>query len=703
MGSDLDYINVLKGLTEIPFNVGKKLLVDFLTGNPKNESIVRNRLDTSLSFGSLCYTETETEQLIDKLMSNGFIKSVTVPGKRFWKVLGITPKGVLEIKTPTLNQKKFSFKEAKTKITDEDKAIFDNFKEFLDGFNDEQKKAVICGNSHILSIAGAGSGKTTVLTKRIEFLIKYKSIDPSKILAITFTRKAKQQMVEKLDKLGIYGARVETFNSFCEQFLRTHNDLIYDRQVKVINYADRFKIISSALRTLGITMDMAIATYFSAGQRRFKTSEQLKNIFMNDCFFIRDYSKFKGRELDESSFKDAETAHKRSAEIVGGICNYIEGYMKKNGLRDFADQLVDTIKCFKENSSLIPSFEHILVDEYQDVNSTQIKFIDLLNSPSLFCVGDPRQSIYGWRGSDIKYILNFSTKYPECSIITLTKNYRSGEKIVNLINSSIKDMGLANLESSAGKEGSIHLLKFGTEKEEFAYVAQGIKMSEYKRNDIFVLARTNRQLKEFSKILRSKKIDCVLRTDDTRGDIIVGENDVTLATVHSIKGLEASLVFVIGCTSMNYPCKGSEHPVIEMIKVDEYDKEEEEKRLFYVAMSRAKEKLVMTYFSKNPTFFITNEMLLMFGKEVVEKEIKQKKLVKTKQVKNKELFAKLKEWRLELARQHKVPAYIIMHDATLIEIISLMPATISDLDSVSGMGPIKISRYGQSLLDVVNS
>ena len=218
-------------------------------------------------------------------------------------------------------------------------------------------------------------------------------------------------------------------------------------------------------------------------------------------------------------------------------------------------------------------------------------------------------------------------------------------------------------------------------------------------------------MKEFSKILKAKRINFILRTDDTRGDIIAGEEDITLATVHSIKGLEASLVFVIGCSSLNYPCKGSEHPVIELIKIDEYDKEEEEKRLFYVAMSRAKEQLVLTYYSKNPTFFISDPMLEMFGKEreeksvdvkIVKSKIRRKVKKITKKSDNPELFAKLKEWRLSLARQKRLPPYIIMHDSTLIEIIALMPKTLVELQNVSGMGPIKIERYGKEVLEIVN-
>ena len=118
--------------------------------------------------------------------------------------------------------------------------------------------------------------------------------------------------------------------------------------------------------------------------------------------------------------------------MVFEICNYIESYMKKEGLRDFSDQLIDAISFLEKNGELVPNFEHVLVDEYQDINSTQIKLLKILNSDNLFCVGDPRQSIYGWRGSDINYILKFGETYPNAEMIYLTKIF--GFKNIFLLN-----------------------------------------------------------------------------------------------------------------------------------------------------------------------------------------------------------------------------------------------------------------------------
>ena len=700
---ELDYLFVLKALNEISFSVGKKLLIDFLRGIKSNKSIERNFLSSKEHFGILAYDEEELNAIIDNLILNNLIKITSVNGKKFWKVLELTEKGINEIYHPTLHKKKlsFNFKETQTQITKKDSELFEKFSEFLDYYNDEQKKTIISDNKHILCLAGAGSGKTTVLAKRIEFLVKHRSKNPKKILAITFTRKARAEMMRRMEH--IENVNIETFNSFFEKILRHHNNLIYNKPVRVINYRDKIVMVTRALSNLNTSPVQATNTYFSQTQKQGKTTEQLQNIFMNDCFFIRDYYKFKNKSLRTLSFENISKDNKKSADLVFAVCNYIEAYMKKYGLRDFADQLVDTIKLFGTHPELIPEFEHILIDEYQDVNSTQIKLIDILNPPNLFCVGDPRQSIYGWRGSDIRYILNFEDKYPDCDIITLTKNYRSTKHIVNLINNSIRNLGLTDLRSACEGKKDINLLKFASENAEFEYIIKKIIASGLPGNKIFVLARVNRQLKELSQKMKLAGIKHVVKSDEMKRSVTSGKDDVTLATIHAIKGLEAQMVFVVGCNAPNFPCKGSEHPVIDMVKIEEYDKEEEERRLFYVAMSRAKNSLYMTYHGKKPTYFITKGML-----EIMEDEKKKKAPKKAKEkisvnmsTISGDLVTKLKNWRGSLAKETGIPAYCILHNKTLTEIAQVMPKTSAELQDIGGLGPAKITKYGDDILQIV--
>ena len=684
-----DYILILKALKEIPFGVGKKLLIDFLQGKEKNKSIERNQLHRCEHFGCLVHGKEDIAPVINNLIMNNLIRLRAIEGKKFWKVMELTEKGRKEIDSPSLHKRRLSYglKESRTIITDQDRVMFDALP-FLNKYNDNQKKSIICKNPRILCIAGAGSGKTTVLTQRIAFLVKYCSQAPEKILAVTFTKKAREEMRSRINNNVV---SVETFNSFCEKILRQHNDLIYDRPVRVLSYRDKIVIIREALASLDIPMTEAIDTYFSWAQRRGKTEEKLANIFLNDIFFLRDYFKFKNLPIDSDSF-EVSAEHEKSLRMVMSIGKYVEAHMKKHGYRDFADQLLDTLSLFSRHRDVIPEFDHVLIDEYQDINSTQIELIDTLAADNLFCVGDPRQSIFGWRGSDIKYILNFEDKYPGCEITTLTENYRSTEHIVRLINSSIKDMGLADLDSNVQGEKDIQLTKFSSQDSEFRFIIDEILSSHLPRNEIFVLARTNRLLKDLSTLLKQKDIKHVTRSDDARRSVLAQDDELTLATIHAIKGMEAEMVFVMGCTPNNFPCKGSEHPVMDLVKIDEYDKEEEEKRLLYVAMSRARRTLHLTY-PKSHTYFITDQMASLIRGSGFQQ--------KTAPEASNDLLARLKEWRTAVSESSHLRAYQVMHDRTLIAISAQMPRDSTELQRIHGMGPAKIFKYGDEILDIV--
>jgi len=639
----LDYTKILKALMELPFQVGKGLLTDFLIGDYKNKSVIKNCLDELPTFGELSWDKGKISQEIDRLIANGMIDLSTSDYNRYVKVLKLTIRGRNEIVHPTMLAKKLKNKVEfkKTEITDADREKFEALDSFLGGFNDEQKKAIISEGKKMLCVAGAGSGKTTVLTKRIEFLVKYRSIPAEKILAITFTRKAREEMERRLHELGIDGVRVNTFNSFCESILRKHGDVIYGRPIRVQGYADKILAMNMALGNLGIDMEDAIQRYFTSQQRRFKTGNQMANSFMNDCFSVMDYFKVTGEEEYDFS-KDADAKDKHNAKMIHNLTRQLKDHMEMQGLRDFTDQVIDAIKFLKSSPSDIPEFEHILVDEYQDVNAMQIELLGLLlgaargipsrlgtkvpsSSGNIFAVGDPRQSIFGWRGSDINYIIDFEKDHGGAEVIHLTKNYRSAKGIVNFMNKSIVDMGLPDLAAARGipsqlgtsvpsssgtpvTNAKIKIMDFKSENDERKFVIRKILDSDVPRDEIFVLARTNRQLMELSRIMKSKGINHVVKTDEVRNPKTAHLGDVTLATIHAIKGLEAKKVFVIGANEQNFPCKASDHPAIEMIKTDNYDKEEEERRLFYVAISRAKEILYITYSGKRPTYFITGEM-----------------------------------------------------------------------------------------------
>ena len=607
-----EYIKILKGLKEIPFQVGKNLLIDFLVGDYKNKSITKNRLDKLNNFRVIDWDKKRLEGEISNLISNGMIEQTTSDYNQFVKILRITIRGQNEIVRPTLAKKqlKNNFNLNASTVNSEDKLRFFEHEEFLRKFNNEQKKAIISRSKKILCVAGAGSGKTSVLTKRIEFLIRKEGVDQSKILAVTFTRKAKNEMEKRLNELDIFGVNVHTFNSFCERILRENEREIYGRSIRVLNYSDKIFAVNMAIANLGFEVDEIINEYFSKKQREFKSQGQLLSSFVNDCFSVVEYFKITGqKDYDFSANVDDE--NRMNAQIVYKIYKFLMDYMKIQGLRDFTDQLVDTIEYFEKNTGKIPHFEHVLVDEYQDVNSMQVKLLKLLNPENLFVVGDPRQAIFAWRGSDIKYILNFEKEYGDAEIIFLTKNYRSSKNIVEFMNESVRNFSLPDLICNNNAESEIKIFSFDGDEEEKQFVIEDILKSDVSRDEIFVLARTNRQLIDISLLMKNNGIAHVVKTDEVKNYSEEKSGEVTLATIHAIKGLQAKKVFVVGCNDQNFPCKASDHPAIEMIKLNNYNREEEERRLFYVAISRAKETLYLSYVGKKPTYFINEKMMGM--------------------------------------------------------------------------------------------
>lgn len=650
---------VLSALKELPFPVGKRLLADILIGEANNESIQRNKLQKLESFGILSYTQQEANALINGMIATGALRYESLENKSFLKVITAGTK----VENPY----------KKSEITPEDKELFKQFDFFLNKYDEEQKKAIISPKKHILCIAGAGSGKTTTLVKRIEFLTQFRGILPEKVLAITFTRKAKEEMEKRLGTLPI---QIETFNSFCERQLRKYNNLAYDKPVSVITFSEKIHLVQQALKQENTTFDEATTAYFSKTQLRQKTPERLRLSFVNECFSILDLFKNANAPLEDFT-KDCED--KTTAKLVYNICKFLEAKMKELGKRDFTDQLIDAVNLFQNHPNTIPKYDHILIDEYQDINAIQALLIDVLNPNNLFCVGDPRQSIYGWRGSRIRHIMSFQEKYTDGEVITLTTNYRSCKHIVETANQLITSLNLPNLNAKNEYASIRELKEFGKESDEQQYILEQATQN----NDLFIVARTNKTLNKLSELLKSRSIAHTIRSEE-------GENNIgltptlTLATVHAVKGLEAEHVIIAQCNSANFPCKASDHPIIDAIRFEDYDRQAEELRLLYVALTRAKKRLTITYVGNLSPFLSTS----------IQKQF-------SLQIPKKDTYTQLKDWRNNLAEQQKIPPYFIMHDATLQAIASQKPSSLFELEQIGGLGPVKLQKYGNTLLDIV--
>ncbi|NOX71960.1 MAG: UvrD-helicase domain-containing protein [Candidatus Micrarchaeota archaeon] len=708
-----DHVRVLKALNEIPFSVGANLLVDFLHGNAKNRSIRANRLDRLDSFGSLDLMEEDIKDILDKLTINRMVARTSPSFNKFVKVYEITREGLREIMHPTLHRSaaKGAYEGRIAKITEADRKAFKAFDFLLENFNDEQKKSIISPAKRMLCIAGAGTGKTTTLTKRIEFLVRFRSVPPEKILAITFTRKAKRQLEERLSGInGCHRVNVETFNSFCEKTLKKHGNLIYPKPVKMIDYSGKIKLVNKAIKMMGKTPTSMINMYFSPNQKRNKTEQELFMSLVNDCYYIVDFFKGEGKRISESKLMVENVGYKEKAiaDRFLDMCILVDALMKKGGYRDYADQLEDALRLFRKYPDIIPHFEHILVDEYQDVNSSQIRLIDILDPGNIFAVGDPRQAIFGWRGSRVDYILEFDKKYPGAEIVPLVKNYRSGGHITSIANESIKLMGLPGIENAKDIPDAIELDNYETEKDELESVADKIETLDVEPNEIFVLARTNRQLLDLSRILKRRGIKHVVKSDELLRPKNESEDDLILSTVHAIKGLEARVVFFIGCTKTNFPCRATEHPIMDMFRMHDYDREEEERRLFYVAMTRAKERLILSYYGKSMTNYISSAMIRIISASAKNlPKLKQKKAIRKRDPKEPEfkitgnLANDLREWRFYKSDEMGLPAYRILTNSTLAEICRIKPKTLEELENVKGIGPAKLAQFGDEILRMV--
>jgi len=689
------HLTVLGLLDSVYLNLGKTIISDCLIGED-TERIRSLNLNKNIYYSSLpLFQREDVFELIDILIKKKLIESVPLKGKPYIKTLQITKKGKEEIKEQRLDiDLKKNFKGYYSnieKVENDDIKIFERLGNVLDGLSDEQKKAVVHDSKKILCVAGAGSGKTRVLTRRAWFLSKYRTVPEEMILAVTFTRKARQEMRERLEILIPNNKiRIETFNSFCEKILKENESKIYSLPVKVMTYKEKIKIIQDSLIKQNIRVEELLKRYYSKRQRNSKDSRTLFLGFINDIFSVLDYKR--NNYLTTEDIEKLLNKHEDMyvSDVVKKILKDISSFKEKNGLRDFTDQIVHTLDFLKRYDA--PVFDHILIDEYQDINSLQFELIQLLNPKNLFCVGDPRQAIYGWRSAILDYILNFEEYFPGGSILELTNNYRSSKEIVDLGNIVIKKMGLSNLVSKNGEDkDSIKLVELPNEQSEIDFIVDSINVLDVSKKDIFVLARTNRQIEDLAAALDRKNIRYLKRTiEETKANVDPEENQITISTIHAIKGLEADVVYILGASSKNHPIKAGDHPLIDSIKInDTYEKIEEELRLFYVAVTRARKKLIISY-SGIITPYLTNG----------ESKIKSQN---EKVSGSSNVYNALRQWRYETSTQLGVPAYQVFSNNTLEDLCEVLPVSLSELRQVSGFGSFKIRRWGEDIIKIIKN
>ncbi|AJD27487.1 DNA helicase PcrA [Clostridium botulinum] len=365
--------------------------------------------------------------------------------------------------------------------------------------NKEQYEAATTIDGPLLILAGAGSGKTRVLTHRIAHMIENLNIYPSKILAITFTNKAAGEMKERIKALVgdvVEGMWVSTFHSSCVRILRREIDKLgYDKNFTIYDTYDQKTLVKQCMEELNIN-DKEI------------TDREIINTISNQ----------KDNLISPKEFKKISNGNYRKDKIADAYILY-QKKLKTNNALDFDDLIYKTVELFKTNKEALEfyqrKFKYIMVDEYQDTNKSQYELVKLLASVhrNICVVGDDDQCIYEWRGADISNILNFEKDYKEAKVIKLEQNYRSKGNILNAANEVIKNNSQRKnkvLRTENENGNKIKVFRAYSDIDEAKFVASEIKKiikdSEKSFNDFAVLYRTNAQSRIFEDVFMKRDI-----------------------------------------------------------------------------------------------------------------------------------------------------------------------------------------------------
>ncbi|MBQ8518036.1 MAG: DNA helicase PcrA [Agathobacter sp.] len=359
-----------------------------------------------------------------------------------------------------------------------------------DTLNEEQKKGVFTTEGPVLILAGAGSGKTRVLTHRVAYLIEECAVNPYNIMAITFTNKAAGEMRERIDDMVGYGSEsiwVATFHSTCVRILRRYIDRLgYDTNFTIYDADDQKTLMKEICKRL-----------------------QIDTKIHKEKTFLNVISSAKDELVDPIEFA-TRAAGDYTKRIQAQVYTEYQRELKQNNALDFDDLLFKTVELFKLDKDVLASyqerFRYIMVDEYQDTNTAQFELIRLLASKykNLCVVGDDDQSIYKFRGANIYNILNFEKHFPDATVIKLEQNYRSTQNILDAANSVIannvgrKDKALWT-DNGSGDKIAFEQLESGYEEADFVArdIAGKVRRGEYTYKDCAILYRTNAQSRLF--------------------------------------------------------------------------------------------------------------------------------------------------------------------------------------------------------------
>ncbi len=617
-----------------------------------------------------------------------------------------------------------------------------HFERIFAGLNLDQRRAVEAVRGPVCILAGAGSGKTTTITRRIANQAATGAFDAREILAVTYTDKAATEMRARLAALGAEGVTARTFHAAALGQLHWLGD-------------PPRKIIASKalpLRHIGNTLPRPY---------RFRPAGDLAT----------EVEWAKNRRLAPQTYQRGLGDHAPPIppDLMARVFREYERRKTESGYSDFEDLIEQAIRLFEENPHALATvrerFRAFTVDEYQDVNLLQQTLLDcwLGGSDELCAVGDDYQSIYGFTGASPEYLLALPDRFPRAAVVRLETNYRSTPQVLELANRIVPRLGgTAKILRAAGDDGPAPVMRaFETREEETDFVVARIRELHGEgvaHEEMAVLCRTNARLADFEEVFHGAKLpfqgssllareaarrllrelrkrtgftavaatvrglaedagwlehppdslgerELVRQLDLRRfvtlarelddGEKTVGDfvdelerrfgstsderRGVHLLTLHGAKGLEFDAVFIPRVEEKELP--------IKLARTD--DEIAEERRLLYVGMTRAKRYLAVTW-SRRPSRFLRE---LGIEARVLPRERRSEP--------DDPVYAALKLWRIERATADEQPAYVVFHNSTLAEIAARRPRDIHELGAVPGVGPAKLARYAAEVLAVV--
>ncbi|HUR48589.1 MAG TPA: UvrD-helicase domain-containing protein [Acidimicrobiales bacterium] len=639
----------------------------------------------------------------------------------------------------------------------------------LDDLDEAQREAVVSDGAPLVVLAGAGSGKTRVLTRRIAWRCATGSADARHVLAITFTRKAAGELRSRLRKLGGTPVTAGTFHSIALAQLRQRDADAGRRSPEILDRKAR--LLGSLLSRAGVRRSGATPAFEMAAEIEWAKARMIEP----------------ARYLAEAAKAGRGTS--LEPKLVADLFARYEEEKKRRGLVDFDDLLISCADALEGDAEWAAAqrwrWRHFFVDEYQDVNPLQIRLLAAWRGerPDLCVVGDPDQSIYSWNGAEAGELPNFADRNPGTTVVRLRANYRCPAPVLAAARAALGPVGRSD-PLPARRDGSsapVEIRSFNDEEAEATGIASIVRARHVARrwSDAAVLVRTNAQAVPIQRALTAAGVPCRVRgggllrepevrdalgalrrqggldewTDatealateaapdraanlealvtlarefrsldpggggpafltwlaDAAGDEVSGaEADaVEISSFHRAKGLEWEVVVVAGVEEGYVPHYLSE--------ADEALAEE--RRLLYVACTRASSDLILTWARKRsfgsherrrePSPWL-DAIEALDGKKRVRPErrpepSRQARAPVGVDAADADLYEALRTWRLGVSRSSNVPAYVVFADATLAAIAAARPRDARGLLKLPGVGPVKIDRFGKQVLEVVAS